>query len=92
MLGILASLAIAGAGAAAILSMIVTIRAHSGAVRRLLAEARSMESNRVFVVQMTDDIAGAEAFSFARLRRAHQRPPYRVMERAVAAKSARAAA
>ncbi|MCW1384722.1 hypothetical protein OLX02_18055 [Novosphingobium sp. KCTC 2891] len=81
MLGILASLVIAGAGVAAIASIVLTIRAQSGAVGRLFDEARSMQQDREFLVWMTSDQRPASPFSFARLRRTPQRAVRRVTER-----------
>lgn len=73
MLAVLASLVIAGAGVAAIASMIATIRTQKGALSRLLGDMRSLEQDRVFLVHMTGESRPASPLSFARLRRAPQR-------------------
>lgn len=78
MLAVLASLVIAGAGFAAVASMLLTIRSQKGALARLVGEMRSLEQDRVFLVHMTGDARPASPLSFARLRRAPQRAVRRV--------------
>ena len=78
MLAVLASLVIAGAGMAAVASMLLTLRSQKGALARLLGEMRSLEQDRVFLVHMTGEARSASPLSFARLRRAPQRAVRRV--------------
>ncbi len=90
MLAVLASLVFLGAGMGALTTIVLTVRGHRGALARLLAEARSIERDRVFLVQMTGTAQPASPMSFARLRRAPQRAARRITERS--AQSQRAAA
>ncbi|MCH7628825.1 MULTISPECIES: hypothetical protein [Novosphingobium] len=90
MLALLASLAIVGSGMGAIASIALTVRGQKGALGRLLAEARSLERDRVFLVHMTGMAPSASPISFARLRRTPQRAVRRIKERST--QSQRAAA
>ncbi|WP_225204970.1 hypothetical protein [Novosphingobium huizhouense] len=88
MLAVLASLVIAGAGFAAVASMLLTVRSQKGALARLVGEMRSLEQDRVFLVHMTGEARPASPLSFARLRRT----PQRAVRRATAPLPQRAAA
>jgi hypothetical protein len=73
MLGVIASLVFIGAGFAAVASTVVTVRAQMGAVRRVIADSRSIAKDRYFLVQMTGDAYPASPMAFAKLRRVPQR-------------------
>lgn len=53
MLALLASLVFVGAGLAAVLAIVLTVREQGGAVRRLLADARSLQRDRDYLVRIT---------------------------------------
>lgn len=59
LLPLLASLVMAGAGCAAVSAIIVTVQAQLPAVRTLLADSRSLATDRAFLVQITATSAPA---------------------------------
>lgn len=73
MLGIIASLVIAGAGVAALAAIALTVHQQAGAVRRLIADSRSIAQDREFLVAMTSHAQPASPFMSARLRNLPQR-------------------
>lgn len=80
MVGILASLVIAGIGIGAIASIILTGRAQYASIVRLIADSRGIAKDREFLVRMTGNAHPASPLSFARLRRVPQRSVRRVAE------------
>ncbi|WP_295529781.1 hypothetical protein [Novosphingobium sp. Chol11] len=58
MLTVLASLVIAGAGAAAILVIILTVQAQSAAVRQVIADSRAIARDREFLVCLINESVG----------------------------------
>jgi hypothetical protein len=53
LLPLIASLVMAGAGCAAVAAIIVTVQAQLPALRKLLADSRSLAADRAFLVQIT---------------------------------------
>lgn len=53
LLPLLASLVVTGAGCAAAAAIIVTVQAQLSAVRKLLADSRTLAADRAFLVQIT---------------------------------------
>lgn len=80
MVGMLASLIIAGIGIGALAAMIMTARSQYASVARLIADSRGLAQDREFLVRMTGDAHPASPLSFARLRRIPQRSVKRVAE------------
>lgn len=76
MLAILASFAIVGAGVAAVLAVVGTLRGQMGAIRQLLADARAMEQadaldlDRLFLERMVESESTTLPRSFPATRRA----------------------
>lgn len=84
MLGILASLVIAGAGMAALLSMSFTIRTHAQSVMQLLRDSRSIARDREFLVHVTGAANAPSPFAASPLVRM-RRLPHRAVRPSVAA-------
>lgn len=80
MVGILASLVIAGIGIGALAAIIFTARAQYASVTRLIADSRALSQDREFLVRMTGDAHPASPLSFTRLRRVPQRAVKRPVE------------
>lgn len=89
MFAILSILMIAAAGVGACLAIAATVREQAGALRRLLADSRSIARDREFLVRMTGDGAADRPIAFARLRRmphrAVSRPVVRIVPQRAAA-------
>lgn len=74
MLGVLASLAVAGTGIFAIVAICSTVEAQAPAVAKLLRDSRSIAREREFLIRVTGQAGALSPFAatksgFARLRR-----------------------
>jgi hypothetical protein len=84
MLGILASLAIAGAGIAALVSISFTVRAQARSIGQLLRDSRSISLDREFLVHITGAANSPSPFAPSALVRL-RRLPHRAVRTPVTA-------
>lgn len=85
MLGVLVSLAFAGAGVAAIGAIGFTIRSQAPAVARLLQDSRSLAKDREFLVRITGEAKSPLPFASPRFGIAQlRRLPHRAVRRPAA--------
>lgn len=90
MVAILASLVIAGAGVAALASIIATVRAQAASVARVLRDSRNIAQDREFLIRITATPALAPRVTSALAR--PRRLPRAAVRRPASATPQRAAA